>query len=133
LSDSFRICTIGGNTLKQNVRVFAIKDEVAADHEGIPATIIRGDAAIRLALKYCVRVDRRQIQVAREAERPPVRQHDAIPRRQANNAVGNALDSQPALAGDHGIAFDTLMLREPDGNVARIEAAGLVTARFQQR
>ena len=105
----------------------------AADHEGLPAAVIRGDAAIRLALKYCVRVDRRQTQVAREAERPPAWQQDAIPRAQANNAVGNALDSQPALAGNHGIAFDTFMLREPDGNVARIEAAGLVTARFQQR
>ncbi len=62
-----------------------------------------------------------------------MRQQEAIARLEVHR-VGNALHGQPALTGDHGIAFDAVMLAEPNGPFAtHVEATGHITARFQQR
>jgi hypothetical protein len=61
-----------------------------------------------------------------------MRQQKAVSRLQPQR-VRNALDRQPALAGNHGIAFDAFMPAELDGQASSdIEAAGDVAAQFQQ-
>ena len=56
-------------------------------------------------------VDRRQGQVACQAERPSQRQQEAISRLQVHR-FGNALHGKPALAGDDRIALDAFVLGE---------------------
>jgi hypothetical protein len=47
--------------------------------------------------------------------------------------VGAAFEDEPALAGEHGVALDSLMLREINGHISRHhEAAGDQDLRLQQ-
>ena len=119
---------------QQDAGMIAVEGEAAADEEEIPAAIPGDDAAAARGGKYGAGLDRRQAQVACQAERPPARQQEAIPRLQPHR-LRHALDGQPALAGNHGAAFDAfLLVGELDRPVSRrIEAGGHVVARFQQR
>ncbi len=58
----------------------------------------------------------------------------AQPHRPKVDRVEDALDSQPALTGHYGIAFDAVMLGERNGDIStRVDAAAPITAGFQQR
>ena len=47
--------------------------------------------------------------------------------------LGHAFDNQPALAGEHGVALDSLMLGKANGHVAQHrKAAGDVNLRLHQ-
>ncbi len=62
-----------------------------------------------------------------------MRQQEAITRLKVRR-VGYALYRQPALTRDHGVAFDAVMLSEPNGQLAaHVEATGNIAARLQQR
>ena len=108
--------------------------EVAAHNAATATAIDEGDASLPLrARKHGERVDRGQAQIGCKAKRSAMWQQEAITRRKVRR-VGYALYGQPALTRDHGIAFDAVVLSEPDGQFAtHIEATGDIAARFQQR
>ncbi len=87
--------------------VIAGQGEEATGHKEIPA-IAPDDAAIPRRRKIGLGVDRRQCQVACQAEWPLPRRREAMARLQAHRA-GNALDPEPALARDHGLEFDAFV------------------------
>jgi hypothetical protein len=65
---------------QQDAGMLARKGEMPADTKIIPAAIVRDDAAIRPGRKKREGIDRRQSQIACQAERPPARQQEAVPR-----------------------------------------------------
>ena len=56
-------------------------------------------------------VDRLQAEVTRQAERPSQGQQEAISRFQVHR-FGHTLHREPALSGNHRIAFDAVVLGE---------------------
>ena len=111
--------------------MIAAKDEVPADDKAFPASMEQDDATIPTRRrKNREGVNRRQRQIACKAERPPMREQEAAPCREAHR-VGYALDGQPALARYHGVALDAFMLGELDGQFStHIKATAHITARF---
>jgi hypothetical protein len=88
--------------------MIAAEREVSADkvRSGI---LMDGDYAARLTHPAeRERVDRRQRQIRREAERQPSWQHDTVARREGHR-IRNAFDGEPTVAGDDGITFNASM------------------------
>ena len=78
-------------------------------------------------------VDGREREIGGEAEGQAARQEETVAGGE-QHGIGNAFDGQPALAGDHGVALDALMLRELDGHVAdRLRSRPRIALRLEQR
>src|SRR4051794_14259166 len=115
---------------QQDAGMVTREGEVSA-HNTASAAIDQGDARLSFrGFENSERVYRRQAEIARKSERPPMRQQEAIARLESHR-VGNALNTQPASTRDHGIAFDAVMLSEQNGPFAtHIEATRHVAARL---
>ena len=78
-------------------------------------------------------VNRLEREIGGEVERKPTREQKAVPGVEQYR-LGHAFDHQPALAGEHGVALDSLMFRKVDGHVApHRKATGDVNLRLHQR
>ena len=77
-------------------------------------------------------VNRLEREVGGEPERKPTREQKAVPGVEQHR-LWHAFDDQPALAGEHGVALDSLMFRKVDGHVAQHrKTAGDVNLRLHQ-
>ena len=77
-------------------------------------------------------VNRLKGQIGSETEWKAAGEQKAVPRVKEHR-LRDALDDQPALTGEHGIAFDSLVLGKVDGHVAlNRETAGDVDLRLHE-
>ena len=118
---------------QQDAGMISGKAEVAADTGDISSPVPGGDATIQRPGMHRPEVDRRQGQVACEAERPSQRQQEAISGLQVHR-FGNPLHGKPALAGNDCIALDAFMLGELERPFStNIEATTHRVVGFQKR
>src|SRR5260370_23194956 len=107
----------GWQRAQQDVGVAAAECKVPADDIVLPTFVRRRRITVLQRFKKHAVVDRRERQIRREAERPPTRQKETVSGWE-EYGFRDALQRQPALAGDHGIQLNPLMLWKLDGQVA---------------
>lgn len=107
--------------------------KVSADDTAGSTAVDESDAALAThRLMNREGIDRREAQVSCEDERLALRQQKAVASLQKNGVL-DTFDRKPALTGDDGIAFDSIVLSKTCGPwPTYVEATGDVGAGFQQ-
>jgi len=122
----------GRQYAEENVGMLAGEGEVAADAETCSAAVDCGNGSVEGLVEELAEIGWGQSEVAGEAEGPAAGEKEAVSGVDVDG-VGNAINDEPALAGDEGVDLDAFMLLEADGPVAtHIPAAGHVAAGFQE-
>ena len=96
---------------------------MSADTKAVAAPVPFGDGFALRPPEDREGIDGRQGEIGCKPESQAPRQKEAISCVKMNR-IGNAVDGEPALAGDEGVALDTLVTAEADA-----EEAGMASDR----
>jgi hypothetical protein len=123
----------GGKGLEEDVGVGTGELEAAANAKAATATVDAADGTLEGEIEEGVGVGGRKGEVAGEDEGTAEGEDETVSAGEADG-FGNAIDGEPAVAGDEGVALDSLGWREADGPVAtHVKAAAHVVAEFKER